>query len=62
MGAMGMKSYRVVYDKKDGAGEIVVKANSEAAAVKNAKALCLGGKNFRDAIEVEEGASSAGKK
>jgi hypothetical protein len=60
MGEMGIKNFRVVYDKKGGeVGEIVVKAVSEADAVKNAKALCFGGKNFRDALEVDEGAHSA---
>ena len=50
-----MKTYNVTYTKKIGGnGAILVKAENETNALRNAKDLCFTGSDFRNAIETNE--------
>ena len=50
-----MNTYKVTYTKKiSGEGSILVKAENESQALKNAKYLCFTGSDFRNAIETDE--------
>lgn len=50
-----MKTFEVTYTKKIGGnGTILVKAESENQALKNAKHLCATGSDFRNAVETEK--------
>lgn len=48
-------TYKVTYTKKiGGEGSIIVKARSEEEAISNAKHLCFTGRNFKDAVQVDD--------
>ena len=50
-----MKTYNVTYTKRiGGEGTILVKAQDENQAIKNANFLCATGSDFRNAIETQE--------
>lgn len=50
-----MKTFKVTYTKKiGGAGTILVRAENEKTALRNAKDLCATGSSFRNAIETDE--------
>lgn len=54
--------FKVTYDKANNTeGFLVVKASDEENALGNAKANCFTGRNFRNAIEVEEQATFSQK-
>lgn len=57
-----MKTFKVTYTKKvGGEGSILVKAQDENQALKNAKYLCATGSDFRNAIETDEAYSKPRK-
>lgn len=48
-------NYKVTYTKHIGGnGIIIVRANNEMSALKNAKNACATGANFRDAVVTDE--------
>ena len=50
-----MKTFKVKYTKAiGGEGSILVKAQDENIALKNAKNLCATGEDFREAIETDD--------
>lgn len=50
-----MKTYKVTYTKAIGSeGSILVKANDESQALRNAKNLCATGSDFRNPVETTE--------
>lgn len=57
-----MKTYKVTYTKRIGGnGTILVKAENEIQALKNAKNLCATGSEFRDAVITQEAYSKPRK-
>lgn len=57
-----MKTFQVTYTKNTGGeGTILVKAENEAQALKNAQFLCATGSEFRHAIETKEAYSKPRK-
>jgi hypothetical protein len=50
-----MRTYKVTYTKKiGGENTIIVKAENENQALKNAKNVCFTGSDFRNAVETNE--------
>lgn len=57
-----MKTFNVTYTKRiGGEGTILVKAENEEQALKNARFLCATGSDFRDATETDEAYSKPRK-